>query len=283
MMDMHRRPSIKAESVHSWDKESADLNLMQDPDLVGKTIGLNFINKNTVAKTLPEDKMQEINDHRRAISQMIVKPKDAIAQIQTAQNPKNLQSSENKLQEISKKVTLDKILEFTGNAPKATKIENKIFDGYKVAAAQSKRYTNNMKNVEKAKARLSQFENSQSRQESPTKDRVQRQDSVERDPNKGNKKVKLPKLKNTIGSEDPLAQGHIFFRKNKLVKFKRKVTRDIYDVSQDQRDASEKPSGRTSMEPSPDKKRAQANEVDESNVFDMLLLQKLRQDEEQKH
>ena len=81
MMDMHRRPSIKAESVHSWDKESADLNLMQDPDLVGKTIGLNFINKNTVAKTLPEDKMQEINDHRRAISQMIVKPKDAIAQI----------------------------------------------------------------------------------------------------------------------------------------------------------------------------------------------------------
>ena len=128
-------------------------------------------------------------------------------------------------------MTLDKILEFTGNAPKATKIENKIFDGYKVAAAQSKRYTNNMKNVEKAKARLSQFENSLSRQESPTKDRVQRQDSVERDPNKGNKKVKLPKLKNTIGSEDPLAQGHIFFRKNKLVKFKRKVTRDIYDVS----------------------------------------------------
>ena len=118
-------------------------------------------------------------------------------------------------------MTLDKILEFTGNAPKATKIENKIFDGYKVAAAQSKRYTNNMKNVEKAKARLSQFENSLSRQESPTKDRVQRQDSVERDPNKGNKKVKLPKLKNTIGSEDPLAQGHIFFRKNKLVKFKR--------------------------------------------------------------
>ena len=280
---MHRRPSLKAESVYSWDKESADLNLMQDPDLVGKTIGLNFINKNTVAKTLPEDKMQEINDHRRAISQMIVKPKDAIAQIQTAQNSKTLQSSENKLQEISKKVTLDKILEFTGNAPKATKIENKIFDGYKVAAAQSKRYTNNMKNVEKAKARLSQFENSLSRQESPTKDRVQRQDSVERDPNKGNKKVKLPKLKNTIGSEDPLAQGHIFFRKNKLVKFKRKVTRDIYDVSQDQRDASEKPSGRTSMEPSPDKKRAQANNVDESNVFDMLLLQKLRQDEEQKH
>ena len=118
-------------------------------------------------------------------------------------------------------MTLDKILEFPGDGPKATKIENKMFDGYKVAAAQSKRFTNNMKNVEKARARLSQFENSLSRQETPTKDRVQRQDSVERDPNKSNKKVKLPKLKNTAGAEDPLAHGHIFFRKNKLVKFKR--------------------------------------------------------------
>ena len=138
---------------------------------MGKTLGLNIINKNTVAKTLPEDKMQEINDQRRTISQMIVKSKDAIAQIQTAQNSKTLQSSENKLQEISKKITLDKILEFPGDGPKATKIESKMFDGFKVAATPSKRYTNNMKNVEMAWARFSQFESSLSRQETPTKDR----------------------------------------------------------------------------------------------------------------
>lgn len=122
-------------------------------------------------------------------------------------------------------------------------IHEKIFEGYKVAANPS-RLKSSLSSVALAIARLKdqtdKYKKSPRRSESGTEDmilsprvsqgRPPMKKYMKRQNTKSQETIKLPNLSKLKSEVAPDTDGHLFFRHNKMIRLKQKVTKGIYGV-----------------------------------------------------